>query len=129
MIGSLGSIVFTTSDRKVLTFRDMSKQYAARYARHELIGKKPKLEFIGADLRKMSFSIRLDSSLGVNPQETITALTAAVEQGEVQAFMLGDEFIGNFVVMDIDEAAMVYNNRGRLRLADIKVSIEEYADD
>lgn len=129
MIGSFGDIAFTSSDTKLLTFRDMVKQYAARYAKHDVIGKKPKLEFVGPDLRKASFTIRLDITKGVKPKEVIDSFVALTEQGEAQAFMLGSEFIGMYVIISAEEVAKFYDNRGGLWVAEFKVSIEEYDDE
>ena len=46
-IGSLGNVVFEVSSEKVKTLRDMQRQGSARFATHEIIGKKPLREFLG----------------------------------------------------------------------------------
>lgn len=129
MIGSFGAISFISSDKKLLTFRDMNKQYAGRYARHEVIGRKPKHEFIGPDARKISFSIRLDATKGVSPRAEINRLAEIVETGEAEPLILGGDYAGLFVLLDVNEKDMIYDHRGRLWLADVQLNLEEFDDE
>lgn len=67
-IGKLGSLVtFKTSDKKILTYKDYNRQISARWAKHERIGKRPKMEFLGKEQGEVTFTVELDASLGVKP--------------------------------------------------------------
>ncbi|MBE0470521.1 MAG: phage tail protein [Methyloprofundus sp.] len=129
MIGSLGTIAFSASSDKVNTFSGFSKTGEARYSEHALSGKKPLLEFIGPGLEKISFTMRLDVGLGVNPKTEIKKLIDLRDAGEASILCIGGEFIGMFVIKSLAENHKAIDNAGRLLLADINVSLEEYADD
>ena len=45
-VGSLGSIIFMTSTQVVNTFHDYSRESSGRWAKHEIIGEKPAMEFL-----------------------------------------------------------------------------------
>ena len=48
MIGTLGrKIIFEVSDDKAMTFHDMTRDISSRWAEHEVLGCKPKPEFLG----------------------------------------------------------------------------------
>lgn len=129
MIGYFGNTVFETSSQRVFTFRGMSVSSQARYATHELIGKKPLLEFIGPGLKTVSLPIRLDLSLGVNPLEEINNLAAVRDAGEALPLVIGENYIGDFVLKSMSEDHRHLSNTGVLIVADITLSLEEYADD
>ena len=65
MIGSYAGISFTVSEDKVQTFQEMSRETASRWNTHEVIGAKPKQEFLGPDLDSMTFTMQL-SAWGVS---------------------------------------------------------------
>lgn len=52
MIGTLGrKIIFEVSDNRVLTFESMSRDVSGRWTEHEVLGVKPKAEFLGPGLQ------------------------------------------------------------------------------
>ena len=62
-VGSLGSrIVFTVSEGQVLTFSNMSRETAGRWASHEAMGVKSKAEFLGPDCQKVTLDIQLSAA-------------------------------------------------------------------
>lgn len=127
MIGSIGSIAFTASTDKVFTFNSLSDQAEARYATHDIIGKKPLLEFIGPGIKSFSMSVRLDAALGVNPLNELTGLESIRDEGEAVPLVIGDNYKGDFVIKGISSDYRAHDNAGRLLLADITLSLEEYA--
>lgn len=129
MIGSFGDVPFVTSASTLRTFENLSRSYKARYARHEVIGKKPVLEFIGPDTITIPLNIRLDITKGVNPASEIDNLTAKMDSGTDEALVIGNKYLGQFVIQSIDEADRFIDNRGVVRIANLAISLEEYADD
>lgn len=52
MIGTLGTkIVFEVSAEQVLTFESLSREVAGRWAAHEILGAKPKTEYLARLLK------------------------------------------------------------------------------
>lgn len=45
-IGTFGNVVFETSNDLVRTFKDMTRDTNVRLASHDIIGKKPVIEWI-----------------------------------------------------------------------------------
>lgn len=130
MIGSFGETVFTSSNNKVLTYSSLSRSADARYTEHSLIGKKPQLEFIGPSLDEVSYSIRLDSQLGVDPKTEIDRLRDIRDNGIAKPLFFGKNFVGNFVITGMSENQRITNPRsGRLTLAEISITLKEYTNE
>lgn len=129
MIGNIGDITFVASESKLRTFQQLTKDYAARYATHEVIGKKPVLEFIGPDIIKANLTIRLESAKGVVVQDEIDAINTIIESGEDQPLFIGKKYFGQFVIKSMNENDSVTDNKGVIRLATITINLEEYADE
>ena len=56
-VGSWGnSIVFSTSDYRILTFKDFSRNVSGEWATHGRIGGKDRVEFVKPGLQKISFA-------------------------------------------------------------------------
>ena len=72
MIGTLGrKIIFEVSDNRVLTFESMSREVSGRWTEHEVLGVKPKAEFLGPGLQTISLTIHLSAALGVKPRRIL----------------------------------------------------------
>ena len=82
MIGTLGrKIIFEVSDNRVLTFESMSREVSGRWTEHEVLGVKPKAEFLGPGLQTISLTIHLSAALGVKPRRIRSALQDRVKPG------------------------------------------------
>lgn len=129
MIGALGNIVFTVSSDFVRTPSNIKKSRSARIAKHDIIGSKPKLEFQGEDLVSMSFDIRLDASLGVNPQSDINSLARLYTSGEVVDLVIGNVYHGAFLIESIEENTKYTDRNGNIIVAELSISLQEYVYD
>lgn len=126
MIGILGNVVFTASSDRVFTFNGMTKDISARSVEHEVIGKKPVTEFIGEDLSSMSFDMRLDSNLGVDPYTELDNLDYMCKNGVVCTLILGEKVHGDFLIEKISQSFDHFYRDGQLLKASISVSLKEY---
>jgi hypothetical protein len=129
MIGYLGEIVFETSSEKARTFFNLSRKTSGRWEAHNLHGRKPELEFSGPDLTVIDFSMRLDMALGINPAEEISEIRTAIEDGAVLPLVMAGDYIGDFVIEDMNETWSYVDNQGNLLVAEIKLKIKEYVAD
>ena len=129
MIGNFGSrIVFETSDRKILTFSGLSQKVSGKYSKHSIIGQKDRPEFTGPGSRSVSFKILLDVNLGIRPQDIISNIEDAIEQGEVEYLVIGGKPIGKnrFYISSVSEAMDMVLGNGGIARATLSITMEEY---
>jgi phage protein U len=126
-IGYFGDVVFSTSDKRVLSFRDFKVTASGNWGEHKRIRKKSEWEFMGPDAIGVSFTITLDSSFGVNPREQIDLLNTYAEDGTVFPLVIGDRKVGNrFRATNISSSWNHVLSGGELLKASVNVSFEEY---
>ena len=127
-LGSFGSIVFEVSSRHVLTFRDYKRDARARYASHEIIGRKPILEYLGPDGGEISFTMQFRADCGVSPAEEADRVRRMCETGEANYFVVGGAVIGEnlWVITSVGENDAVIDNMGRIIQNKIDVTLKEY---
>lgn len=129
VVGMLGTIPFYCSSKTVLTFNDLQRSNTMRFAKHDVIGKKPVLEKIGEDLRSVSFSMRLDQSLlkGVPPAGMILVLYKLMQGGKPQTLVIGGEIMGKYVIEKIEEERKYHTGAGVCTVAELDISLLEFA--
>jgi len=125
-LATLGDVVFEASSDLVRTFSGLTLSTSGRWEAHEIIGRKPRQEFVGPALRTMRFSMRLSADLGVVPETEAAALRQSVEDGEVLSFILGGQPRGDWVITELREAHRHISGAGVVRTIDLEVSLEEY---
>lgn len=128
-IGNLGDfITFEVSSQKVLTFRDLNRTVSGRWAKHDVLTAKPRSEFLGPELQKMSLTIQVSAVLGVKPRKVIDAIAKATEQGTPFTFVLGNRKIGKYqwVIESVSETWGEIIDDGRLLSANLSLSLTEY---
>lgn len=125
MIGLLGRVPFICSDRRTLTFSNLGKKKAARFATHNIIGQKPVLEYLGPDADTIQMNIRLDSWLGVPPSAGLIAFERMIESGQPNLLLIGMAYHGQFVITAMDEGHRHITGSGITRIADIQLELKE----
>lgn len=129
MIGALGSsIIFETSDARVLTFGNLQRTVASKWANHALIGRKAKSEYLGMELDQISFDIKLNAALGVRPRAVLQAIEDMIAAASAEILIIGDAPIGDnpWKILSVSEAWNVIYNRGELFAASLTLTLEEY---
>lgn len=126
-IGSLGELPFVCSEDKVRTFSELTRDLAVRWARHDVIGKKPILEFVGPDLMSASLRIRFDVSLGVSPEEGLDRLKRMMENKQYKTLVVGSETLGRFVIESISEERKYHAGNGTCLVAEATINLMEWA--
>ena len=123
MIGTLGrKIIFEVSDNRVLTFESMSREVSGRWTEHEVLGVKPKAEFLGPGLQTISLTIHLSAALGVKPRRILDMVERMVERGSAEYLVIGGRLVGRrpFRVTGSSEAWDKVYSRGELAKAKVK---------
>lgn len=126
VLGAFGSLPFVCSYGKVLTFHDLSRENAVRFAKHDVLGQKPILEFIGPELSTVSLSIRFDTSLGVPPLVGLKHIKAMMDNGMHKSLVIGGEYIGRFVIESISEERRFHTGAGVCQVAEATIKLTEY---
>ncbi len=128
MVGKYGEIIFETSDRRILAFRDFTQQVSGRWGNHTVIGKKEKAEFNGPSKRKVSFKMTFNAVYGVRPREMLEKLEDMVEKGNVDYLVIGGRAVGKnrFAVTSMSETWDTVYGGGDLARASVTVTMEEY---
>lgn len=127
-IGSFANINFATSDRRVLTPSNFKRKVSSQWGQHDLIGQKPKSEYLGAGQGSVTFTMLLDMTLGVDPKSTINNLEYLCESGYVDYLVIGNRTIGSnrFYISAVSESWDVVYSGGRLARAKVDVTMNEY---
>lgn len=129
LVGNFGSsIVFETSDQRILTFSDMSRKISGKYAKHSVIGQKDRPEFTGPGNWNVSFKMLLDVSMGIRPGDIMKCIESAVESGEAEYLVIGGKLVGEnkFYISSVSEAMDVVMSGGEIARATLNISMEEY---
>lgn len=124
-LGLLGAIPFVCSTSVVMTFKDLQVERSDRWATHEVIGGKPKLEYIGPQLNQVSFSMQLNSALGVTPLAALVALRELMELHEPQRLLIGPDYMGKFIIESISESRKYHNGLGICVSAEVTLNLRE----
>lgn len=127
VVGSLGTLPFVCSRDFVLTPNSLSRDHAVRWAKHDIIGKKPVLEYIGPDLSTVSLSIRFDTSLGVPPALALLRLKKMLDNKKYKTLIIGGEHLGRYVMKSISETRKHHTGAGVCIVAEATIELEEWA--
>ena len=131
IVGNLGDLItFEVSSEKVLTFKDLNRTISGRWAKHDTIGYRPISEFLGPDLKKITFTIQLNAMLGVKPSKVLDAIGKAVELGTPMMFVLGGRRIGSqlWVIESSSETYGEIIRDGKLASASVNLTLSEYTE-
>ncbi|MFG6383470.1 MAG: phage tail protein [Lachnospiraceae bacterium] len=106
----------------------MQRTVKGRWASHSLIGKKPKKQFLGADLEQLTFTITLNAEHGIKPRKTIEKIEKLIYSGKPQTVVIGKKKIGSnkYVITEMSESWDTILNRGEVVKITCDITLEEY---
>ncbi|QQE75727.1 phage tail protein [Brevibacillus composti] len=127
-IGTFGEIVFEVSSNKILTFNDFARSGSGRWSTHEINLQKPLPEFHGPGQEEISFSIRLDIQLGVNPEIELEKLRKMRDIGAIAYLIVGGRPVSQnmWLLESFREQHKTHDGQGRLLAAIVDLSLKEY---
>jgi len=127
-VGSLGSIVFTVSDRMVRTIENWKLSGSARYATHNRHMGNALTEFVGLDPDKITFDMQFLSDMGVNPAREIEKLWEYERRGLPVPLTVGSRCFGRYRWNVVSHSVTVQytDRRGNIAGAAVSVSLVEY---
>lgn len=105
---------------------DFSENQTARFAEHQVILGKPRLQALAEDLTSFNLSIRLHHKIG-GVERRYQALIAAKAKQEALALIWGrGKFKGNFVITDIHSNTLFTDKYGAVLCRELSLSLKEY---
>lgn len=127
-IGSFMGQVFTVSDRRILTPNNLKGSVGSDWATHEVVGGKPRSEWLGPKLRNYTFDLLLRASDGINPSDVLGRLRTAAETQSTDWFIVGNRPISQnpFKIIDLSEEWDTVLVGGWLAECKVTLTIEEY---
>lgn len=127
VIGTFGEVTFVCAFDKVFTFSDLTRNRSVRWAKHDVIGAKPVLEYLGPELDKVSLKIRFDSTLNMPPAVGLVGLKKLTDGHEAHTLMIGGEYVGRFVIDSVNETRRHHTGAGICIVAEATIELTEAA--
>ena len=78
-------------------------------------------------MTEVTFKIQLVRELGVEVEAETKKLRKMCAEGGDYALVIGGEVIGRFVIEQIDETAQFVDNHGNILVAEMELTLREYA--
>lgn len=127
-LGSLGSVVFVATQDTIRTFQDFTRSGASRYADHEILGQKPKTQWLGPGLDTISFTMRFDAQYGLNPRKEMNQLVELERAGKALSLTIGGVGIGVYmwVITALEQKWDVIDNQGYVLKGTVNITLKEY---
>lgn len=128
-IGHIGkTVVFETSDAKILNFKKMQRTVKGRWASHSRVGKKPRKQFLGPDADQLTFTITLNAEHGVKPRKTVENIEKLIRTGKPQTVVIGSKKVGSnkYAITEISENWETILNKGEVVKITCDITLEEY---
>ncbi|MCM1295502.1 MAG: phage tail protein [Muribaculaceae bacterium] len=128
MVGSFMGQVFTVSQFKIITPKNIQGSAGSDWAVHELIGRKSRSQWIGPKLRSYTMDILLRAQDGINPRKTLDLFQAIAESDKTDYFVIGGTPLSPnpFKLTSVSDAWNAVLNGGVLVECEITLNIEEY---
>ena len=128
-VGSMGDIPFVVTYGKIRTFSDYGRSGSGRWAKHDLIGRKPVMEFLGPDVEKVSMKIQLRTDHGINPESELGRLRKMRDTGAVFPFLLGGAPVSDnyWLLEDIGENVSYWRAGGKILSVSVDITLTEYS--
>jgi phage protein U len=125
----MGDIPFVVTYGKIRTFSDYGRSGSGRWAKHDLIGRKPVMEFLGPDVEKVSMKIQLRTDHGINPESELGRLRKMRDTGAVFPFILGGAPVSDnyWLLEDIGENVSYWRAGGKILSVSVDITLTEYS--
>jgi hypothetical protein len=106
---------------ETITFED-----ASHYAKIDVIGQPPVLQWIFDDLTKLKFDIKLHQAF-CDPQQAIAALQYQRTSHYPAAFTIGSNNEGNYIITKLEETDLWRSDDGSIIASQLKLELLQWA--
>jgi len=127
-LGAFGkTIVFEVNDRRIMAPQDVKREISGRWKTHEIVSKRPKMEFLGPDLAETKMKIVLSAEHGAKPRKTLESIEKAVNEGTTDWLVIGGKILGSqkVAITSCSEAWDTIYNQGELVKATVEITLKE----
>lgn len=122
MYAVLGEIEFDL----ITYFDGMEARFGSDYAEHALIGRKPKLQFVGDKLDEIRIDLVFHATY-CDPEAELIRLLKAKQSHAALALVLGNgDYKGRFVITDLQATGRHTDRAGSLLAAEAQLSLKEF---
>ena len=123
-----GTIVFSVNSNKLFSFQGMERSYSAQWEEHPIIGRRPKLEFMGPAMDEIKLEVILDAEQGVKPRAMLKKFREAAKKGKAYYFYIAGGKVAKykFYIASGTEHWKEIWNKGELVRATAEVTFKEY---
>lgn len=110
-------------------FERLEAQHEARFAKHDVLQGRPRLQAMGNELTELRIGIKLHWLLG-NPDTAYKGLLAALEAQQAVSLVFGSgRFAGWFVIERLAERTLIQDGQGRTAARELDVELTEFVGD
>ena len=125
MYAMLGDVRFET----LQSFSSLEAQHSAKFAKHEVLKGRPRLQAMENELTTLRFGLKLHWMLG-NPDTAYKGLLAALEAQQAVSLVYGSgRFVGWFVIESLTERTLIQDSKGRTAARELDVELTELCGD
>ncbi|UOO82764.1 phage tail protein [Uruburuella testudinis] len=125
MYAMLGDVRFET----LQSFASLEAQHSAKFAKHEVLKGRPRLQALENDLTTLRFGLKLHWMLG-NPDTAYKGLLTALEAQQAVSLVYGSgRFVGWFVIESLTERTLIQDSKGRTAARELDVELTEFVGD
>ena len=125
MYAMLGDVRFET----LQSFSSLEAQHSAKFAKHEVLKGRPRLQAMDTELTTLKFGLKLHCMLG-NPDTAYKGLLAALEAQQAVSLVYGSgRFVGWFVIESLTERTLIQDSKGRTAARELDVELTEFVGD
>ena len=118
---------FSCSAGFVQTFSRFCRTLGEKWAKHQVIGSSPVLEWTGSEAASITLSVRLDASLGLPPSAGMLMLKAMLESHDAYSLVIGTDYFGKFVLEGIDEERRHFTGAGICLVDEVTLKLTEHS--
>lgn len=124
-IGNWGRYLkFQTDDSRILNFDGFRRKVSARVGKHNLISRRPVLEYLGPDLQSITFKIELNAMVGVRPRKEEEKLLKKI--GYVAPLVIGGKKIcSRAMLTGVGSAYNIVLGKGEVLSISLDVTMTE----
>ncbi|MCB2186936.1 MAG: phage tail protein [Deltaproteobacteria bacterium] len=124
-IGAFGPVVFEASQKLIRTFERLVEARRARYAIHEVLDLKHKLQYLGLDPIEIDLDLAFHHRFCV-PQEELDTLRQVLADHQAHQMVIGGMDLGMYALEDMRVTWRHLTNDGYLLHAKVDVHLLEY---
>ncbi|MDR2946279.1 MAG: phage tail protein [Candidatus Adiutrix sp.] len=125
--GALGPLIFLVSHEQIRTFKDLVRERTIKYAKHDVLEGRPRIQHTGRDLDTVTLTVVLERMFAFDPAPdiAINALLLVAELAAEQPLVLGANYFSLWFLEKASVKHIMYH-QGMTWRATVDLSLIEY---